>query len=160
MSREIDTQSYLNTVCALLEEGKRTVPVPVAGVSMVPFLFPGDTVFLDRPQTPLCRGDVVLFTRADGQYVLHRIAAVYPDGSFEMLGDGQVQREWVPDAGRIRARVSLAQHKGKTMRPGGLRWWFFARAWQWAEPLRPRLLAIYRRLYAQRFQTRTEGDNQ
>ena len=130
------------------------------GRSMLPTIVEGkDSVMLAKP-TEVAVWDAVLYQRADGQYVLHRIAAVYPDGSFEMLGDGQVQRERVPDAGRIRARVSLAQHKGKTMRPGGLRWWFFARAWQWAEPLRPRLLAIYRRLYAQRFQTRTEGDNQ
>ena len=49
MAKVLDTTAYLDTVCALLQEGHAHVPVTGAGTSMTPFLDPGDTVFLDLP---------------------------------------------------------------------------------------------------------------
>lgn len=127
--RVVDTQEYLDNVCQLLRQGHTSVPVPVSGDSMRPFLHPGDMVYLDLPQPPLRKGDVVLFTRPTGQYILHRICQVYPDGSFRMRGDNQDWTEIVPSADFIHARVTLVRRKQELLLQGTLRWWFFEKVW-------------------------------
>lgn len=136
MARVVDTKEYLDIVCDLLENGETSVPVPVAGSSMIPFLHPGDTVYLDLPAAPLKRADIVLYTRPSGKYILHRIIAVNDDGSFFMMGDAQQEREWIESARQIRARVTCARHKGKLLTPRSPRWRFFATVWIRVVPLR------------------------
>ena len=60
MAKVLDTRAYLDEVCRLLDQGQQHVAVPVTGGSMIPFLHNGDTVYLDLPDTPLRKGDVVL----------------------------------------------------------------------------------------------------
>lgn len=146
MSHTIDTKPFLDTVRDLLKEGKGAIPVPVAGSSMCPFLHPGDIVYLDAPHAPLRRGDIVLFTRKSGNYVLHRIATVNSDGSFEMLGDAQIHREHVPSQAQIHAVVRCARHNGKLITPESQRWRFYATIWLQAAPLRPYIGYVYRLL--------------
>lgn len=138
--KHIDTEEYLNTVCQLLAEGKGLVPVPVSGSSMVPFVFPGDMVYLSRPEEPLKRGDVVLYTRPGGQYVLHRIARIRKDGGYVMLGDAQTRLEQLDPSCRIHARAERAQRRGRMVSPGSLCWRFFAGVWLWLRPVRHPLL--------------------
>ena len=154
MPRTLDTKEYLDTVCDLLARGSTCVPVPVAGTSMVPFLPPGDMVYLDLPEHPLRAGDIVLFTRPDGRYVLHRIVKRCSDGSFILLGDAQTLRERVEGFSRIRGIVTRASHRGKMLTPASLRWIFYAFPWRWAEPLRPRLLGLRERLRKAKGKTR------
>lgn len=146
MQRILDTKEYLDTVCDLLRQGQTLVPVPVAGSSMTPFLHPGDMVYLDTPVQPLRKADIVLFTRPDGRYILHRIVKVNQDGSFIMLGDAQTEREYVDGPQRIHARVTKAAHKGKLLTPGSPRWRFFATVWIWVAPLRPLLMALWAKI--------------
>ncbi len=134
--RTVDTKQYLDAVCQMLREGASTVPVPVAGTSMVPFLRHGDTVYLSLPDSALKKGDIVLFTRPDGQYVLHRIVKVCRDGSFLLLGDAQVTKERVASADRIHARVTAALRQGKMVQPGDREWELYAGPWVALAPLR------------------------
>lgn len=123
----VDTKEYLDTICQLLQEGKTDLPVPVTGNSMRPFLHPGDIVYLNRPATPR-RGDIVLFTRSDGSYVLHRIYRVKRDGTYLLLGDNQLLPE--PVSGEcIHAQVTSVRCKEKNLTPKSLRWWCYARLW-------------------------------
>lgn len=138
--RIVDTQEYLHQVCAMLAEGRTSVPVPVAGNSMCPFLHPGDTVWLDLPEGTLRKGDIVLFTRASGQYILHRIHGEIP-GGFLLLGDNQTAPEPVP-AERIRAIVTRCKRGDKLMAPGNPIWWFFARIWPRLVPIRRKLAVL------------------
>lgn len=154
MPRTLDTKEYLDTVCDLLARGSTCVPVPVAGTSMVPFLHPGDTVYLDLADSPLKKGDIVLFTRPDGRYVLHRIVKCNPDGSFVLLGDAQTQRETVDGIHRIHARVTGAACRGKLLNTKSPRWRFYATLWQYLEPVRPRLLGLGSRLSRLKRKTR------
>ena len=126
MAKVLDTQAYLDMVCQLLDQGQQHVAVPVAGGSMTPFLHHGDTVYLDLPDTPLKKGDVVLYTRLNGQYILHRIKKINKDGSFIMVGDAQQALELLPSRDLIHARVTAARHRGKRIHPGQPRWW-----WHW-----------------------------
>ena len=146
MQRILDTKEYLDTVRELLEQGRTCVPVPVAGTSMTPFLYPGDTVWLDPPDAALKAGDIILFTRPDGRYVLHRIVKCDSDGSFILLGDAQTMRERVDGRHRVHGIVIRASHKGRPLTPKSPRWIFYAQAWRWLEPLRPRLLGLRERL--------------
>ena len=142
MAVVLDTNEYLDTVRGLLAQGHTAVAVPVAGGSMVPFLHSGDTVYLDVPDRPLKRGDIVLYTRENGRYILHRIVRVRSDGSFLMAGDAQQALELLPSRDRIHAIVTSARHKGVLCRPGSLRWWAYRHLWLWLRPLRHVLLKL------------------
>lgn len=140
MAKVLDTNAYLDTVCELLRQGETHVAIPVTGGSMVPFLHSGDMAYLDLPDTPLKKGDIVLYTRENGRYILHRIQKVNPDGSFIMVGDAQQGLELLPRRELIHARVTSARHKGKLIKPGQFRWWFFQHVWLWVIPYRHRLM--------------------
>lgn len=146
MSITLDTQAYLDMVCELLGEGHTNVPVTVSGTSMTPFLDPGDTVFLNLPQSPLRPGDIVLFTRPNGRYVLHRVTAVLADGTLEILGDAQINPEYVSDPERIHAAVTAAVHGKKRLTPDCLRWRFFRGPWLRIRRIRPYVNHIRNRL--------------
>ena len=142
MAKILDTNSYLDTVCALLREGHTHVPVTVAGTSMTPFFDPGDTVYLDLLQRPAQVGDVLLFTRLGVKYVLHRVVRVFPDGSLELLGDAQICSERVlPD--QVRAIVTAVRRGEKLLDQRSLRWRFFRGPWRYVRRLRPYLNRIY-----------------
>ena len=117
--------------------------IPVSGNSMCPFLHPGDQVFLELPQGKLKKGDVVLFTRPTGQYILHRIRKVNADGSFVMMGDNQTWTETVESAESIHARVTAVQRKGKKSQPGDADWWFYENPWRWCAPARKQICQLY-----------------
>ena len=141
MAKVLDTQAYLDTVCALLHEGHNHVPVTVAGTSMTPFFDPGDTVFLDLPQKPIEVGDVILFARFGTTYVLHRVVGIFPDGSLELLGDAQLRSERV-QPGDVRAIVTGLRRGEKLLDENALRWRFFRDVWIHTRRSRPLVLSI------------------
>jgi signal peptidase I len=63
-------------------------PTLVTSGSMQPLVTPGDVVMV-RPVQPeeLVPNSVVLFERADGERVLHRIVEQLPDGTYRTQGD-------------------------------------------------------------------------
>lgn len=142
MPHLIDTTEYLDTVCQLLAEGQRQVVVPVTGGSMVPFLHSGDTAFLDPLPQKLQRGDIVLYRRANKDYVLHRIYKICPDGSFVMLGDAQQQLEYLVDRSAMCGIVLFVRHKEKLLTPKHLRWRFYRHIWPILRPWRYWLMSL------------------
>ena len=136
MAKILDTQAYLDAVCDMLRSGAEHVPVNVAGTSMTPFLDPGDTVLLDLPQKPVKPGDVVLFTRFNGRYVLHRVVSIAPDGTLELLGDAQIASEWIAPS-QVRAIVTGIRRGDKHLDESSLRWRFFAGPWMGIRKPRP-----------------------
>ena len=142
MSRVLDTQEFLDAICQMLADGGSNIPIPVAGGSMVPFLHNGDTVYLSVPDSPLKRGDIVLYQRSSGRYILHRIKKVRRDGSLVMVGDAQQNQELIPSQSQVRARVISAIHKGKPCAPVSFRWWVYAHVWLRLRPVRHLLMAM------------------
>lgn len=141
MSKIVDTKEYLDLALSLLGEGKTNVPVTVSGVSMTPFLHPGDTVFLNLPDRPYRAGDVVLFTRPNGSYVLHRI--VKADVShYLMLGDSQTRRETI-SANCVHAIVTSIRIGNRLMNMRHPYCLFYQTIWRWMEPLRPLIGKIH-----------------
>lgn len=138
------TAALIERYRALLETDGTPLPLPVTGSSMLPFLSPGrDSVLLARPNRRLRRGDMALYRREGGGYVLHRIVACQRDGGFAMAGDAQQLVERGIRRDQIVAVVCAAVRKGRCQGPGCFWWEFFARVWPRVLPLRGGLCRAY-----------------
>lgn len=81
----------------LFEKGV-IVPLRVTGTSMLPLLRPGKSiVWLEGIGEKVRRGDILLFRRKNGAFVLHRVRKILPDGKLVMNGDAQ---SWCEVIGR------------------------------------------------------------
>lgn len=77
-----------------LENGKEFT-IPVTGTSMLPLLVEKrDNIILRKSKPHLHKGDLPLYRRADGSFVLHRIVSV-KNGEYIMSGDNQ----FIPEHG-------------------------------------------------------------
>ena len=126
-----------------LLEQTSPVPLVISGNSMSPFLVHRrDTVYLSKVSGPLKPGDMILYQRKNGTYVLHRICKVQGD-TYHLVGDGQ----WGIERGICReqviAIVTAVRRKGKLLRSGSFWWEFFAHIWLKIIPLRPVILRLY-----------------
>jgi len=64
--------------------------LPITGTSMTPLLIQGrDYAIIEKPQLPLKIGDVPLYRRDDGSFVLHRVVKIKENGEYIMCGDNQ-----------------------------------------------------------------------
>ncbi len=71
-----------------------TFKIPITGTSMNPLLYEKrDYVFIKKPSFPLEIGDIPLYRRDDGHFVLHRIVAKNEDG-YVLCGDNQFILEY------------------------------------------------------------------
>ena len=137
-----DTNAFMEKFLLLIDAGE-TLSLPVLGNSMSPFLVhQRDSVYLKRPDRPLKVGDIVLYRRKNGSYILHRIHSV-KNGRFTMVGDAHTILEPDIEEYQIRAIAVRACRKGVTETPGSFWWEFFARIWIRSVPLRPGLHRIY-----------------
>ena len=141
----LPTSAMLDDYARLLREEPRitSLPLVVSGSSMNPFLVNGrDTVHLARLTRPVRRGDILLYRRGNGDYVLHRVWKAGPD-SCTMVGDNQQELEPGIGYDQIAAIVIAAERKGKRMVPGCFWWEFFEKVWIRLLPLRPALWRLY-----------------
>lgn len=127
-------------------EVTETVPLVISGSSMIPFLAHGrDTVYLSKVRKPLRRGDMVLYRRDSGNYILHRIFRVEGD-TYTMVGDAQTWLEPGIRPDQILALVTAVRRKGKLLQKGSFWWDFFEKVWIRMVPLRPAVLTGYARV--------------
>lgn len=64
------------------------------GTSMLPFIRQGrDSVILTNPPKDIRVGDIPLYKRDDGHYVLHRIIKKEKGGTYTLCGDNQTSLE-------------------------------------------------------------------
>lgn len=143
--RVVEPEILMEPLLSLLEETE-PVPLVISGYSMNPFLAPGrDTVYLSKVKCPLKRGDMILYRRRSGAYILHRIYRV--DGeTFTLVGDAQTMLEPGIAPDQVLAVVSAVRRKGKLLEPGSFLWDFFEKIWIRMVPCRPALMAAYARL--------------
>ena len=145
-AKQVDTGEYLAALCGLIDEGHE-VAIPVAGSSMTPFLGDGrDQVFVKKPWRPIRRGDIVLYRRGNGDFVLHRVYRVQKKGNtatYDLIGDAQKDVERGIQREQIFAVATRAKRKGKIIGSGNLYWWFFRYIWIRIIPLRRMLIQSY-----------------
>ena len=142
--KTVDTQTFLDAVKEMVREG-RDVPVTITGNSMSPFLVHGrDRVLLSRITRPLQKGDMVLYQRKGGQYVMHRIRRIdRRRNEYYMIGDAQAVTEGPLAEGQIAAVVTSVCRKGKWLKQGDFWWEFFRGLWLNMVPFRRPVLQVY-----------------
>ena len=124
-----------------LEHGEALLPV--TGNSMWPMLAGGrDMVRLSRLDRRVRSGDVVLYQRADGSHVLHRVIRAGSSGGCVCCGDHQWEPEQVPEE-RMLAYVTAFRRKGRWRETALSRSYrLYERLWVDAFPLRRPLLRL------------------
>lgn len=140
--RVVDTVAYLDALCEIIQTTDM-VPLLISGNSMAPFLVHRrDTVYLSALSRPLKRGDLVLYRRDNGAYVLHRVARLEKEG-YCMVGDAQTELEHGVRLDQICAIAVAADRKGYHLQPGAFWWEFFEKIWIRVVPLRPLFSKAY-----------------
>ena len=83
----------LNDLLPFIEEAfnmDKDFQIPITGTSMLPLLVQGrDFVKIEKCNRKLEVGDIPLYRRDDGHFVLHRVVKIEDDGSYTMCGDNQ-----------------------------------------------------------------------
>ena len=126
----------------LTEEG-REVSMLIAGSSMSPFLIhERDMIYFKKPDRELKKGDMVFFQRRSGQFIMHRIWKVRPEGYY-IVGDAQTQIEGPVERDQIFALITKVRRKGKWLEPGDFWWEFFEHVWLHMIPFRHVLMRWY-----------------
>lgn len=124
-----------------LESGGKATLV-VTGNSMYPtFRNRADAVYLVPVKRPLKRGDLILYRRDNGRYILHRIVTKPKNGSFFCTGDNQWELETVTDA-QVLALVAGFTRDGKTRPVENRRYRTWVAVWVWLRPVRRPILAL------------------
>lgn len=145
--RVIEPELLMEQLPELLEK-TQAVPLVISGNSMAPFLIHGrDTVYLSRVTRSLKRGDMILYRRDCGAYVLHRICRCRGN-TYSLVGDGQYLIESGIRNRQVLAVVTAVRRKGKLLRPGSACWMFFQYVWLILRPVRPYITGVYERLRA------------
>lgn len=140
--RRLDTDAYVSALRDLVNEGKEC-RLLISGSSMAPFLVhERDSIIFSKPQRELQRGDMVFYQRETGQFVMHRILHVKPEGLY-IVGDAQTEIEGPVNPSQVFAVVTKAQRKGKWIGPGDFWWWFFCTVWLRLVPVRKIILKLY-----------------
>ena len=135
----------MEPLLALMEE-TGTVPLVISGYSMTPFLMHRrDTVYLSKVGRPLKKGDMILFRRDSGDYILHRILRA-ENGVFTLVGDAQNWLEQVRED-QVLALVTAVRRKGRLLKPGSFWWEFFEKIWIRMIPLRHPIMKLYARIF-------------
>ena len=140
--RRVDTDAYVSMLRDLVNEGKEC-RLLISGSSMAPFLVhERDSILFSKPDRELRRGDMVFYQRDNGQYVMHRILHVRPEGLY-IIGDAQTEVEGPVKPEQVFALVTKVNRKGKWVGPGNFWWWFFSTVWLRLFPVRRLILKLY-----------------
>ncbi len=92
-NEKISLSSLLPFIEEAFERGA-TFKIPITGTSMNPLFYEKrDFVFIKKPEFPLEVGDIPLYRRLNGQFVLHRIVGK-DDYGYILCGDNQFILEY------------------------------------------------------------------
>lgn len=120
------------------------VSLTVTGTSMVPTIRgQRDQVTLSAPPALLKKGDLPLYRRDNGQFVLHRVVAVAADGTYTCCGDHQWVREPGIRPDQILAITVSICRKGKQIPVTKRSYRLWVRFWRRMLPCRRFLFRLY-----------------
>lgn len=105
------------------------------GRSMEPLLYEGKThVVIEPLRAPLVPGDLPVYRRPDGVYIIHRLISVR-DGVFRTRGDNCLTGEEVPQAWMV-GIVTQIYRRGKIIHVTDPAYRRYVRVWNALWPLR------------------------
>lgn len=143
MIQEINIREYVPQIKKELEKGKN-IKLLITGSSMSPFLIHNrDIVFISRPTDAFYKGEIVFYTRASGQCVLHRIHHIDAQGNLYIVGDAQTEIEGPVKPEQVFGVVHQAIRKGKVLEKGTFWWCFFETVWIRCIPIRQMFITMY-----------------
>ena len=90
----IDIHRDADALVEVLSSGA-VFPLVVTGSSMMPFLKGGRDIVRLHKTDRFYRGQIVFFRRRNGEFVLHRIRRICPDGMLLVNGDAQKWCEYI-----------------------------------------------------------------
>ena len=122
------------------------------GVSMMPLLRQGKDLMIirKRPEGRLKPMDAVLFRRDNGQYVLHRIVKLQPEG-YDILGDNCLASEYVREE-QVLGILSAVERNGKRIESDSWRNRLYVALW--CRPYRLRTFLLRGKAFARRILSR------
>ena len=106
----IKIEEFYPLILEAFEKGQ-TFTFPIRGTSMQPLLHTNDLVVVKAIEQ-VKRGDIVLYRRENGQFVVHRILKVVGD-SFTFVGDHQTQVEKGVKLNQCIGKVIAYKKQGK-----------------------------------------------
>lgn len=122
--------------CEQLAAG-RSVKFSPRGVSMLPMLRQDiDSVALSPLPERLQPYDIPLYQRDNGAYVLHRVIAVAPDGTYTCMGDNQFSSEPGLHHDQMIAVVTAFYRGEKRHEVNELGYRVYCRAWHYSRGIR------------------------
>ena len=148
--KAVETQVAMAELLPMIEDSFRqglTVTLGVTGNSMVPlFRHKRDSVILSPCDAlSLKRGDVPLYRRPDGKFVLHRILHVKQD-TYTLAGDAQHELEVGLPKPCVLAVMTGFIRKGKTVSCRNVLYRMYSTCWMLLRPVRPYLFRVASRL--------------
>lgn len=130
----------------LIESGS-DVTITATGNSMRPLWYhkKNNVTLTACDPEQLKKGDVPLYRRADGRYVLHRIIRVHED-TFDLVGDGQYKVEYGLEKFRVMAVAKAFTKGNRTYTMKNIVYRLYSCVWIWLLPVRKYLFAFYSKL--------------
>ncbi len=143
----VTKETSFDNIMPLITESFRqglSVTIPITGRSMRPlFLHKRDRAVLAKCE-PLClrRGDVPLYQRPGGQYVLHRIVRVEKE-CYVFAGDAQRKTERLPKTCVLAVMTGFVR-KGRSVTCNAVTYRLYVWWWMLLRPLRPLIFRLAR----------------
>lgn len=125
-------------VLPMIEQGK-TVKITVTGFSMYPLVSSRRDAVLLAKAEEIKVGDVPLFVRKDGSYILHRVVGE-KDGAFVAMGDYETKKEYPVYREDIVAKAVGFYRKGRYIDCESAGYRVYSFLWRKTACIRPFLL--------------------
>lgn len=137
MNKTISLEELLPVMKEQLNNGKTVSFIP-KGNSMLPMLRNGeDVVMLKKPEGRLHLSDVAFYYRREtDSYVIHRVVGFQKDGSYIMLGDNNITKEYNIRPEDIIAVMTAFYRKGKMYETKSFKYKAYCEYLYWIRPFR------------------------
>lgn len=141
-TRYVDTEIWINEIVSILNEGYEA-PLNITGNSMFPFLKNGrDSVLLKKFVAPAQNGDILLYRRDDGSFILHRVVKTEKNLLW-FAGDAQSVIEGPVHESEVLAIAVKAKRNGKWISEKDSEWNFYKNKWIKCIKYRYKFIQIY-----------------
>jgi len=115
---KISNSSYkaMRIFLEMIESGEEC-PLTGSGNSMRPFLRGEEDILIMMPvnSSTIRAGDIFLYQRDDGIYVIHRLYKICSDGTCWFIGDNQLYLEKNIALNQLRAKAKCVVKNGKAI---------------------------------------------
>lgn len=144
--RVVANEELFPVLKELLDSGK-DVSLNTKGSSMTPFIHEKDVLYVTPAPEVLKRGDMAVFQRLSGEYVMHRIRYVRQGANgikeYYFIGDAQNWTEGPIFREQIFGLVTAVKRRGKWTDKKHFVWWFYRHVWLNMVPVRHLVFKVY-----------------